>query len=86
MLSSNGAENKKFKKYWCGKHLAASALMMCIHSGGASGIGNKFNRIWRQILRQKGIWYNGPKHIPIICHLFDPPTFSLPTTFNGGRE
>jgi len=26
--------------------------------------------------------HHGPKYILIICHLPDPPTFSLPTTFN----
>ncbi len=25
--------------------------------------------------------HHGPKYILIICHLPDPPTFSLPTTF-----
>jgi hypothetical protein len=35
-----------------------------------------------QIKREKDIYHHGPKHIPIICHLPDPPSFSLPTTFN----
>jgi hypothetical protein len=26
--------------------------------------------------------HHGPKYFLIICHLPDPPTFSLPTTFN----
>jgi hypothetical protein len=26
--------------------------------------------------------HHGPRYILIICHLPDPPTFSLPTTFN----
>jgi hypothetical protein len=36
-----------------------------------------------QIKREKYIYHHGPKHIPIICHLPDPPSFSLPTTFKG---
>jgi hypothetical protein len=35
-----------------------------------------------QIKREKVIYHHGPKHIPIICHLPDPPSFSLTTTFN----
>jgi hypothetical protein len=34
-----------------------------------------------QIKREKDIYHHGPKHILIICHLPDPPSFSLPTTF-----
>jgi hypothetical protein len=34
-----------------------------------------------QIKREKNIYHHCPKHIPIICHLPDPPSFSLPTTF-----
>jgi hypothetical protein len=30
--------------------------------------------------------HHGPKYILIICHLPDPPTFSLPTTFKVGLE
>jgi hypothetical protein len=36
-----------------------------------------------QIKREKDIYHHGPKHIPIICHLPDPPSFSLPTTFKA---
>jgi hypothetical protein len=36
-----------------------------------------------QIKREKDICHHGPKHIPIICQFPDPPSFSLPTTFNG---
>jgi hypothetical protein len=45
-----------------------------------------------QVKRQTDIDHHGPKYILIICHLPDPPTFSLPTTFNhdygwkDGRE
>ena len=35
-----------------------------------------------QVKRQTDIDHHGPKYILIICHLPDPPTFSLPTTFN----
>ena len=34
-----------------------------------------------QVKRQTDIDHHGPKYILIICHLPDPPTFSLPTTF-----
>jgi hypothetical protein len=36
-----------------------------------------------QIKREKDIYHHGPKHNPIICHLPDPPSFSLSTTFKG---
>jgi hypothetical protein len=36
-----------------------------------------------QIKREKDVYHHGPKHIPIICHIPDPPSFSLPTTFKG---
>jgi hypothetical protein len=35
-----------------------------------------------QIKREKDIHHHRPKHIPIICHLPDPPSFTLSTTFN----
>ena len=35
-----------------------------------------------QVKRQTDIDHHGPKYILIICHLPDPPIFSLPTTFN----
>jgi hypothetical protein len=34
-----------------------------------------------ELKKKKYIYHHGPKHIPIICHLPDPPSFSLPTTF-----
>jgi hypothetical protein len=34
-----------------------------------------------QIKREKDIYHHCPKHIPIICHLLDPPSFALPTAF-----
>jgi hypothetical protein len=34
-----------------------------------------------QIKREKEIYHHNPKHILIICHLPEPPSFSLPTTF-----
>jgi hypothetical protein len=34
-----------------------------------------------QIKREKDICQHGRKHIPIICQFPDPPSFSLPTTF-----
>jgi hypothetical protein len=34
-----------------------------------------------QVKRQTDIDHHGPKYILIICHLPDPPIFSLPTTF-----
>ena len=34
-----------------------------------------------QVKRQTDMDHHGPKYILIICHLPDPPTFSLPTTF-----
>jgi hypothetical protein len=34
-----------------------------------------------QIKKEKDIYYHGLKHILIICHLPDPHSFSLPTTF-----
>ena len=33
-------------------------------------------------VKRENIYHHGPKHIPIICHLPDPPSFSLPTTLN----
>jgi hypothetical protein len=39
-----------------------------------------------QIKREKDIYHHGPKHIQIICHLPDPPSFSLPTTFKPGMK
>ncbi len=35
-----------------------------------------------KIKRQKDIHHHGPKHIPNLCHLRDPPHFSLVTNFN----
>jgi hypothetical protein len=37
-----------------------------------------------QVKRQTDIDHHGPKYILIICHLPDPPIFSLPTTFKAG--
>jgi hypothetical protein len=37
-----------------------------------------------QVKRQTDIDHHGPKYNLIICHLPDPPTFSLPTTFKLG--
>jgi hypothetical protein len=34
-----------------------------------------------QVKTQTDIDHHGPKYILIICHLPDPPIFSLPTTF-----
>jgi hypothetical protein len=34
-----------------------------------------------QVKRQTDIDHHGPKYNLIICHLPDPPIFSLPTTF-----
>ncbi len=34
-----------------------------------------------QIKTQKDIYHYSPRPIPIICHLPDPPCFSLVTTF-----
>jgi hypothetical protein len=36
-----------------------------------------------QVKRQTDIDHHGPKYILIICHLPDPPIFSLPTTFKS---
>ncbi len=35
----------------------------------------------RKIKRKTNLDRHGPRPIPIICHLPDPPSFSLPTTF-----
>ncbi len=35
-----------------------------------------------KIKREKDIYHHGPKPIPIICPLPEPPSFSLPITFN----
>jgi hypothetical protein len=35
-----------------------------------------------RIIRQTNLDRRGLKPIPIICHLLDPPSFLLPTTFN----
>jgi len=32
-------------------------------------------------LKKKDLYHHGPKHIPIIYHLPDPPSFSLSATF-----
>jgi hypothetical protein len=34
-----------------------------------------------KLKEEKDIYHHGPKHILIICHLPDPPSFSLHTTF-----
>ncbi len=34
-----------------------------------------------RIIRQTNLDRRGLKPFPIICHLLDPPSFSLPTTF-----
>ncbi len=51
----------------------ASWLVMTNHWAGVSGKG--------QIKREKDIYHQGPMPKPIICHLPDPPIYSLPTTF-----
>jgi hypothetical protein len=48
---------------------------------GVSGKGNRFKKNGGQIKRQKDIDHYSPKYTPIICHLCDPPHFSLVTTF-----
>ncbi len=35
-----------------------------------------------KLVRQTNLDRRGLRPIPIICHLLDPPSFSLPTTFN----
>ncbi len=35
------------------------------------------------IKRKTNLDRHGQRPIPIICHLPDPPSFSLPTTFKG---
>jgi hypothetical protein len=35
------------------------------------------------IKRQKNIDHLDPRPMPNVCHLLDPPLFSLQTTFNG---
>jgi hypothetical protein len=35
-----------------------------------------------KIKRQTNLYRRYPRPIPIICHLLDPHSFSLPTTFN----
>jgi hypothetical protein len=62
---------------------------MSIHLAGVSGKGNRFNTRWQQNSETKGhpVTMHGPYHIPIICHLLDPSTFSLSTTFkNPGQD
>jgi hypothetical protein len=54
---------------------------MTNHWAGVSGNGNKLFKDGGQIKIEKDIYHHGPKHILIICHLPDPPSFSLPTTF-----
>ncbi len=45
-----------------------------------------------KIIRQTYLDGRGLRPIPIMCHLLDPPSFSLPTTFkevnneNGGGQ
>ncbi len=39
-----------------------------------------------QVKRQTDSDHHGPKYILIICHLPDPPTFSLPTTFKSDYD
>jgi hypothetical protein len=34
-----------------------------------------------KLVRQRNLDRRGLRPIPIICHLLDPPFFSLPTTF-----
>ncbi len=48
---------------------------------GVSGRGNRFNTDGGQIKRQKDIDHHSPKYTSIVCHLRDPPHFSLVPTF-----
>jgi hypothetical protein len=56
---------------------------MTNHWAGVSGNGNRIILRRRPNKKEKDIYHHGPKHIPIICHLPNPPSFSLPTTFNS---
>jgi hypothetical protein len=79
----NGAANiRSFEKRCC-KHFAAPTLtdrLMTNHWAGVSGNGNRIISRWRSNLKRKGHLspWHGPKHIPIICHLPDPPFFHYP--------
>jgi hypothetical protein len=68
------------------KHFAAPTLtdrLMINHWAGVSRNRTELFKDLRQIKREKDILYitHSPKHNPIICHLPDPPPFSLPTIF-----
>ena len=39
-----------------------------------------------KIDREKNIYRRGPSQIGTVWHILDPPTFSLPTTFNVQRK
>jgi hypothetical protein len=56
--------------------------LMTNHWAGVGGNRNKLFQDGGQIKREKDIYHHGPKHILIICHLPNPPSFSIPTTFN----
>jgi hypothetical protein len=78
------------KKDRCGKHLAAPTLIdriKTIHWVGVSRKGIEIIEDGGQIKREKDIYQHiGPRPIPIICHLSDPPFFSLFTTFNSNID
>jgi hypothetical protein len=70
----------------CGKHFAAPRLPNRSMPNHELERAEKESEIFQdggQIKREKDMYHHGPKHIPIICHLPDPPSFSLPTTFNN---
>jgi hypothetical protein len=56
--------------------------LMTNYSAGVSGNGNRIkSKDGGQIQRQTDIYHHSPRPISIMCHLPDPPHFSLPTTF-----
>jgi hypothetical protein len=53
---------------------------------GVSGRGNRLIQDKGQIKRQKDMDHHGPKYTLIICHLCDPPHFSLVPIFIQWRK
>jgi hypothetical protein len=80
-------QTKRIIKQWCGKHFAAPTLadrlMTVISDLEGAETETELFKDGGQNKRQKDIYVHCPKHIQIICHLPDPSSFSLPTTFNS---
>jgi hypothetical protein len=82
LKSSNDAENKITLK----KEMLQIIRQHIAYSFCFTGAEMEIHKIKddSKIIRQTNLDRSGLRPIPIICHLLDPPSFSLPTTFNAG--